>query len=236
MERNPKGDDQPTLDISAQRASAPRQSAGRSGAGRTLFAPGDMVAERYRIVAFVARGGMGEVYEAEDTLLRACVALKTIRAEIVEDQHVVERFKREINLARKVSHPNVCRSFDIGVHRFTDAAAGEVTFLTMEFLSGETLEELLHREGRMTPATALPLVRQMVAGGWAPTHNRRRSRCSGDSASTLASQLCPSSNATLAPSAAWGVHSWYMVRHCSDKRNTVLSVCRSSSEKPTTLT
>ena len=160
MARNTQGDDLPTLNISEQPTVVPHAQSS-SAAERAVFAPSDLVAGRYRIVRFVARGGMGEVYEAEDTLLRARVALKTIRAEIAEDQHVVERFKREINLARKVSHPNVCRCFDIGVHHFADAAAGEVTFLTMEFLSGETLEELLHREGPLTTAAALPLVRQM---------------------------------------------------------------------------
>jgi tetratricopeptide (TPR) repeat protein/tRNA A-37 threonylcarbamoyl transferase component Bud32 len=163
MERDIKGDEQPTLAISEQQVRTQRtRSAERSSGGRVIFASGDVVAARYRIVRFVARGGMGEVYEADDTVLRERVALKTIRAEIVEEQHVVERFKREINLARKISHPNVCRLFDIGSHQFTGPLASEITFLTMEFLPGETLEELLRREGRMDAAEALPLVRQMT--------------------------------------------------------------------------
>jgi eukaryotic-like serine/threonine-protein kinase len=125
------------------------------------LSPGDVVAGRYRIVRFVARGGMGEVYEAEDFDLGERVALKTVRPEVAAQPKVVERFKREIQLARKVSHPSVCRTFDIGRHQ---APGGpEVVFLTMEYLEGETLSQRLRSHGRLTPADALPVVRQMAA-------------------------------------------------------------------------
>ena len=93
----------------------------------TAFAAGEMLAERYKIVRFVARGGMGEVYEVEDTALRQRVALKTIRAEVALREDSLERFKREINLSRRITHWNVCRIFDLGFHRFplTTAAADE---------------------------------------------------------------------------------------------------------------
>src|SRR6185295_15450304 len=132
--------------------------------GAAVFSAGDRVAGRYRILRFVARGGMGEVYEAEDVELRGRVALKTIRPEIALDRQAIDRFKREIHLARQVTHPNVCRIFDLGYHRAPAAGGGpevEITFLTMEFLPGETLDKRL-RGGRMTPAQALPLVRQMA--------------------------------------------------------------------------
>jgi tetratricopeptide (TPR) repeat protein len=128
------------------------------------FSPEDVVAGRYRIVRFVAKGGMGEVYEAQDFELGERVALKTLRPEIAAQPGVVERFKREIQLARKVSHSSVCRTFDFGHHRAVrGAVAKDVLFLTMEYLEGETLSQRLKAGGRLSPADALPLVRQMAA-------------------------------------------------------------------------
>lgn len=71
------------------------------------FLPGDLVAERFRIARFVARGGMGEVYEAEDIELHERVALKSIRSELLNDGRALDRFKREVHLARKVTHQRV---------------------------------------------------------------------------------------------------------------------------------
>jgi tetratricopeptide (TPR) repeat protein/tRNA A-37 threonylcarbamoyl transferase component Bud32/TolB-like protein len=107
-------------------------------------------------VRFIARGGMGEVYEAEDQVLHERVALKTIRPDVASDARAMERFHREVHLARTVTHPNVSRIYDLFHH-------GDLAFLTMELLSGETLSERLKREGRMGPADALPLVEQMAA-------------------------------------------------------------------------
>src|SRR5512136_2081102 len=105
------------------------------------FTPGQTLAGRFRVLRFIARGGMGEVYEAEDQELGETVALKTVRAEIAEDPRALERFKTEVHLARKVTHPSVCRIFDVFRHRDDSAgqAGPEVTFLTMELLRGETL-------------------------------------------------------------------------------------------------
>jgi serine/threonine protein kinase/tetratricopeptide (TPR) repeat protein len=125
------------------------------------FEPGQFIAGRYRILRFIARGGMGEVYEVEDTELRDRVALKTLRAGLADDETLVERFRREISLAHRVTHANVCRLFDLGFHR---TPRGRVTFLTMELLDGESLRRKLQRDGRMRPAEALPIVQQMVAG------------------------------------------------------------------------
>ncbi len=133
------------------------------------FHPDQIVAGRYKIVRFIGQGGMGEVYEADDLELREHVALKTVRPQAAFDRNAIERFKREIQLARKVTHPNVCRIFDLGHHEIKTAAGGpaqqtEITFLTMELLSGETLAERLKRSGRMTSSEALPLVIQMASG------------------------------------------------------------------------
>ena len=78
-----------------------------------FFVAGDLLAERFRIKRFLARGGMGEVYEAEDVELHERVALKSIRSELLHDGRALDRFKREVHLARKVTHPNVCRIFDL---------------------------------------------------------------------------------------------------------------------------
>jgi tetratricopeptide (TPR) repeat protein len=130
------------------------------------FLPGAVLAGRYRIVRFIAQGGMGEVYEAEDAELGERVALKTVRPDIARLEGSIERLKREVHLARKVTHPSVCRLFDLGVHRVPAAEGGaetEVRFLTMELLQGETLGQRILRTGRLTPAEALPIVRQVAA-------------------------------------------------------------------------
>jgi serine/threonine protein kinase len=128
------------------------------------FADGEVIAGRYTVTRFLAAGGMGEVYEVDDRALGERVALKTILPEIAADPTALERFRRETLLARKVTHPNVCRIFDIGHHQPEGAGDGEeVTFLTMELLGGETLAARLKR-GRVPPEEALPLVRQIAAG------------------------------------------------------------------------
>jgi TolB-like protein/Tfp pilus assembly protein PilF len=125
------------------------------------FRPGLLLAERYRVLRFLAQGGMGEIYEVEDLQLGERVALKTVRATVARHPAALERFKREVQLARRVTHPNVCRLFEFGAHTGPDG--NKVVFLTMELLSGETLLDKLHRELRLTPDQALPLVQQMVA-------------------------------------------------------------------------
>jgi serine/threonine protein kinase len=129
--------------------------------GKRAFAPGELVAGRYRIVRLVGAGGTGEVYEAADAALGGAVALKTLAPELASDGVERERFRREIQAARKITHPNVCRIFDLGTHV---AAGRERLFLTMELLSGETLADRLARGPRFSPATALPVATQIAAG------------------------------------------------------------------------
>jgi len=103
------------------------------------FVAGDLVVERFRITRFLARGGMGEVYEAEDVELHERVALKSIRSELLHDGRTLARFKREVHLARKVTHPNVCRIFDLFRQpgsATTRGASGSVVFVAMELLEG----------------------------------------------------------------------------------------------------
>jgi serine/threonine protein kinase len=126
------------------------------------FAPGDKLAGRYRIVNLIGEGAIGEVYEAFDEALAEPLALKTLRAQVASQAVTVERFRREIQLARKVTHRNVCRTYDLGRHEMPDGNV--VTFLTMELLRGISLDRYMRGRGRLTTAEALPFVLQMTAG------------------------------------------------------------------------
>jgi len=145
--------------------SQPSAAPKRAEASGTTFPPGSLVAERYRIVDFIAAGGMGEVYEAEDTELKKRVALKTIKSDIAKDGPALERFKQEIHLSHQITHPNVCRIFDIDhhVHERADGSKERITFLSMELLPGESLAGLLKRRGPMSISAAVPLFRQMAS-------------------------------------------------------------------------
>jgi eukaryotic-like serine/threonine-protein kinase len=134
-------------------------------AGVPVFAPKQVISGRFEIVGFLGRGGMGEVYAAQDLELGERVALKTIRHEISSDPQGLSRFKQEIQLARRVTHPNVCRIFDFGRYIPPGAESDSVaaiTFLTMELLEGETLSLRMRRCGPITTAQALFLVEQMA--------------------------------------------------------------------------
>lgn len=98
---------------------------------------------------------MGTVYEALDLELGSTIALKTMRTDLIQDQTARERFHREINLARKITHPNACRIFDLCQHE-------DQLFLTLELLQGETLQQKIKRDGPMVPQTAIPIVRQIL--------------------------------------------------------------------------
>ena len=124
-------------------------------AGR--FLPGSLLAERYRIVALLGRGGMGEVYRADDLTLGQPVALKFLPEEAAKDPALLERFRGEVRISRKVSHPNVCRVYDVG------EVDGQ-TFFTMEYVDGEDLASLLRRIGRLPNDKAIDIARQLCAG------------------------------------------------------------------------
>jgi tetratricopeptide (TPR) repeat protein/tRNA A-37 threonylcarbamoyl transferase component Bud32 len=125
------------------------------------FSIGTILAERFRVVGYIATGGMGDVYEVEDIVLNARLAMKSIRPDMLGSEIALVRFKREIHLAKQVTHPNVCRIHDLGSHREGNT---EIVFLTMELLKGQTLAERLRAPGRMAPEDALPLVVQMAEG------------------------------------------------------------------------
>jgi hypothetical protein len=127
------------------------------------LATGTLLAGRYRILELVGLGGMGMVYRAEDEQLDLQVALKVLRPDLGCDTQRLERFKQELVLARQVSHPNVVRTHDIG-------SDGESIFLTMDFVEGLSLGELLLDERRLAPARVVEIARQ-VASGLAAAHD-----------------------------------------------------------------
>ncbi len=121
------------------------------------FRPGEILADRYRMVSLLGRGGMGEVYRADDMKPGQPVALKFLPEHLTSDGAALARFHREVRVARQVSHRNVCRVYDIG------EIDGQ-HFLSMEFIKGEELSSLLHRIGRLPNDKAIQLARQICAG------------------------------------------------------------------------
>lgn len=158
----------PALQTPPQRTPAP-DSARRGDTSRSpsissstwskssRFAPGTMIGGRYRVVAKLGRGGMGEVYRAEDLTLDQEVALKFLPVELASDPAALARFHAEVRLARQVSHPNVCRVFDIGM-------ADGAPFITMEYVDGEDLSSLIRRVGRFPQDKGVEIARQICAG------------------------------------------------------------------------
>ncbi len=121
------------------------------------FAPGFSIDGRYRIVSRLGRGGMGEVYRADDQRLGTSVALKFLPASRSLDPVWRDRLLREVKVAREVTHPNVCRVFDLAEHD------GQF-FLSMEYIDGEDLSSLLLRIGRFPEDKALEIARQICLG------------------------------------------------------------------------
>ena len=140
----------------------PWQQASLDPAKTLCFQPGQVVAGRYEIVRFIAKGGMGEVYEARDLEFNDPVALKTLLPQIASVEEMVLRFKREIRLSRKIAHPNVCKMFDITRHPQGEPSPSQTICLTMEFLPGETLLQALQSAPIMPPPRALRILTQVA--------------------------------------------------------------------------
>ena len=120
------------------------------------FAPGTLIADRYRITSPLGRGGMGEVFRADDLTLGQPVALKFLPDSMI-DKSMLERFRNEVRIARRISHPNVCRVYDIG-------EADNHVFLSMEYVDGEDFSSLLRRIGLLPREKALEIARKVCAG------------------------------------------------------------------------
>src|SRR5215468_9214119 len=147
----------PPLSSSSQRSGSHTTSATEFLISEGRFLPGRLIAGRYRIIALLGKGGMGEVYRADDLTLGQAVAMKFLPEAATSDEGMLERFRNEVRIARRVSHPNVCRVYDVGE---VDGA----TFFTMEYVDGEDLASLLRRIGRLPQDKAVEIARQICAG------------------------------------------------------------------------
>jgi tetratricopeptide (TPR) repeat protein/predicted Ser/Thr protein kinase len=117
---------------------------------------GSLLADRYEILKLLGQGGMGSVYKARDRELDRLVALKVIRPELAGHASILQRFKQELILARKITHRNIIRIFDLGV-------ADGIRFITMEFVEGQDLSSLLEERPKYTPEEAVKILRQVCA-------------------------------------------------------------------------
>ncbi len=137
--------------------SARRNEAGKAGAHASAapIGPGDVVADRYEILALLGEGGMGAVFKARDRELDRLVALKVVHPEMSRDAAVLARFKQELILARKITHKNVIRIHDLG-------EAHGTKFITMDFIEGEDLAAILEQQRKMPPREAVEIIEQVA--------------------------------------------------------------------------
>jgi serine/threonine protein kinase len=127
------------------------------------LAVGDIFAERYRIIEELGRGGMGTVYKVHDKEVEETVALKLLKPEIAADKKMIERFRNELKFARKITHKNVCRMYDLSKAKGTP-------YITMEYVPGEDLKTSIKRMGPLSLGKTIFMVRQ-VCEGLAEAHN-----------------------------------------------------------------
>jgi len=125
--------------------------------GSLLLQLGTIIGNRYRLIQLLGEGGMGAVYKARDLELDRVIALKVIRPELASNPEILQRFKQELILARQVTDRNVIRIFDLG-------EAGGIKYITMEYLEGESLYQILRRQGKVPVQEAVDIMRQMMSG------------------------------------------------------------------------
>lgn len=118
---------------------------------------GTLFAGRYEILHPLGIGGMGRVYKVRDTKIDEDMALKVLRPEIAADNDIIERFKNELKLARRIGHRNICRAYDLHVE-------GTTPFITMEFVEGEDLRSFIKNSGKLTPDMTIRIARQIAQG------------------------------------------------------------------------
>ena len=134
-----------------------RQIKQRAKSNNGNFVAGTVLDERYRIIGLLGKGGMGEVYRAEDLKLNQVVALKFLPEKLEKNEDALNRFIGEVSTARQVSHPNVCKVYDIG-------DINGKHFISMEFIDGDDLSQLLRRIGRLPSDKAAEISRQICFG------------------------------------------------------------------------
>ena len=165
---------------------------------------GTVLAERYRVIGLLGRGGMGEVYRADDLRLGQPVALKFLPDAVAGDAVRLAQFHNEVRIARQVSHRNVCRVYDIG------EVDGRV-FLSMEFVDGEDLATLLRRIGRLPQDKGVEIARQICAG-LAAAHEHRRAASRSQAGQHHARRRRPCAHHRFRPGRARGRHQGRAVR------------------------
>ena len=121
------------------------------------LATGTAFAGRYQIIEELGSGGMGKVYKALDTKISEKIALKVIKPEIALDKRTIERFNNELKLARKIRHKNVCQMFDLGEEKGTH-------FISMEYVRGEDLRQLIRKVGRLSAGQSILIAKQICDG------------------------------------------------------------------------
>ncbi|MBN2245382.1 MAG: protein kinase, partial [Candidatus Aminicenantes bacterium] len=121
------------------------------------FTRGFQFAQRYEIIEELGRGGMGQVYRVEDTKIQEEIALKLIKPEISMEKKTIERFRNELKTARKIAHRHVCRMFDLGEDK-------GLHYITMEYVDGEDLKNLIQRVGRLDIDTVIKIGKQICQG------------------------------------------------------------------------
>lgn len=144
-----------TLTLTTPRSAVSAPASSITDEGR--FPPGTLLNQRYRVIDILGKGGMGEVYRANDLILGQPVALKFLPVEMARDEMILARFRNEVRTARQVAHPNVCRCYDLGE---VDGAP----YISMEYIDGEDLSTLIKRIGRLPQDKGVELARQLCAG------------------------------------------------------------------------
>src|SRR5579864_6391678 len=149
----------PLAPVTGQKPPPDRDSAPppASTFGSPILPPGMVIGNRYQILQILGEGGMGAVYKAKDLELNRVIALKVIRPELASNPEILQRFKQELILARQVTDRNVIRIFDLG------EAAG-IKFITMEYVEGQSLYQILKEKGKLPVSEAINIMRQMLSG------------------------------------------------------------------------
>lgn len=150
---DPQADTPTRLEKGRRKTDTPTNTTGSTA----RFVSGTVLAGRYRIVGLIGKGGMGEVYRADDLELEQTIALKFLPPELAKNEELLRRFRGEVRNARQVSHRNVCRVFDIGETQ-------GLYYLTMEYIDGDDLSMLLRRIGRLPSDKAVEISRQICLG------------------------------------------------------------------------
>lgn len=125
--------------------------------GGVLIQPGTVLGNRYQIIKILGEGGMGAVYKARDLELDREIALKVIRPELTSNPEILQRFKQELILARQVTDRNIIRIFDLG-------EAQGIKFITMEYVEGQSLYDILRKQGKVPVPEAVEIMKQMLSG------------------------------------------------------------------------